>query len=380
MPLTATLFGFGVFSVMGLSPFKGSFSKFIILYAAIERGLWPVALAGTLATIVAAVYYMLVVQRVCIETKDRDVALAPAPPLAMQLAWPLAALTVVLSLWPAPLLEFAARLAGFPGAQGVPQFDSPWAAPVLVPYVGAFLLYGIGRVSEPARDAAAALLAIATVAVVAFDGSLDPASRLFGLLFSGIAALMIIYSLGYIGRAATANRYYFFAFLMTGSLIGLTTAHELGNFYLFWELMTWTSYFLVVHDGTPKALRAGLVYFLMCAAGAYVMQFGILLTHAADRLVRVLGACGQGRHRSRRPSAQPSPPASSSASPSRWGSSPCRAGCRSPILRRRPRSPARSRASSPKLACSAWSRCFTWRSAPARSRISLSPASTRPRC
>ena len=44
MPLTATLFGFGVFSVMGLSPFKGSFSKFIILYAAIERGLWPVAL------------------------------------------------------------------------------------------------------------------------------------------------------------------------------------------------------------------------------------------------------------------------------------------------------------------------------------------------
>ncbi len=281
MPLTATLFGFGVFSVMGLSPFKGSFSKFIVLYAAIERGLWPVALAGTVATIVAAVYYMLVVQRVCIETKDRDVALAPAPPLAMQLAWPLAALTVVLSLWPAPLLEFAARLAGFPGAEGVPQFDSPWAAPVLVPYVGAFLLYGIGRVSEPARDAAAALLAIATVAVVAFDGSLDPASRLFGLLFSGIAALMVIYSLGYIGRAATANRYYFFAFLMTGSLIGLTTAHELGNFYLFWELMTWTSYFLVVHDGTPRALRAGLVYFLMCAAGAYVMQFGILLTHAA---------------------------------------------------------------------------------------------------
>ena len=83
MPLTATLFGFGVFSVMGLSPFKGSFSKFIILYAAIERGLWPVALAGTLATIVAAVYYMLVVQRVCLEPEGREVALAPAPPLAM---------------------------------------------------------------------------------------------------------------------------------------------------------------------------------------------------------------------------------------------------------------------------------------------------------
>src|SRR5208283_2574623 len=65
MPAAATLFGFGVFSVMGLSPFKGSFSKFIVLYAAIERGLWPVALIGTIATIVAAVYYIIVVQRIC---------------------------------------------------------------------------------------------------------------------------------------------------------------------------------------------------------------------------------------------------------------------------------------------------------------------------
>jgi formate hydrogenlyase subunit 3/multisubunit Na+/H+ antiporter MnhD subunit len=91
---------------------------------------------------------------------------------------------------------------------------------------------------------------------------------------------MIVYSIGYIGRAATANRYYFFAFLMAGSLIGVATAHEFGNFYVFWELMTWTSYFLVIHEQTPKALRAGLVYFLMCAAGAYLMNFGILLTHA----------------------------------------------------------------------------------------------------
>ena len=125
---------------------------------------------------------------------------------------------------------------------------------------------------------------------------------------------MIVYSTGYIGRAATANRYYFFAFLMTGSLIGLTTAHEFGNFYVFWELMTWTSYFLVVHEQTPKALRAGLVYFLMCAAGAYVMHFGILLVHAADRLVRVRSACRQGRHDAASSSARLSPPASSSAS------------------------------------------------------------------
>ena len=69
-------------------------------------------------------------------------------------------------------------------------------------------------------------------------------------------------------------------FLMLGSMLGLATAHEFGNFYLFWELMTWSSYLLVIHEQTPKALRAGFIYFLMCASGAYVMHFGILLLHA----------------------------------------------------------------------------------------------------
>jgi formate hydrogenlyase subunit 3/multisubunit Na+/H+ antiporter MnhD subunit len=280
MPVATTLFGFGVFSVMGLSPFKGSFSKFIILYAAIEQGQWLVAFAGTLATIVAAVYYILVVQKICLQPAARSVELAPAPRAPLAIAWPLTALTVLISLWPAPFLLFAARLAGFAGGEGVPQFETPWATPVLVPYVGGFAVYLIGRASAQWRDVAAVLLGIATVAVVALDGGLDPASRLFALLFSGVCCLMIVYSIGYIGRAATANRYYFFAFLMAGSLIGVATAHELGNFYVFWELMTWTSYFLVIHEQTPKALRAGLVYFLMCAAGAYLMNFGILLTHA----------------------------------------------------------------------------------------------------
>ena len=280
MPVVATLFGFGVFSVMGLSPFKGSFSKFIVLYAAIEQGHWLIAAAGTLATIVAAVYYMLVVQRVCLAPATRAVELAPAPRPPLVVAWLLAALTVVISLWPTPFLTFAARLAGVADAEGVPQFEAPWALPVLVPYVGGFAVYLVGRFSPAWRDAAAALLAVATVAVVAVHGGLDPVSRLFALLFAGVCGLMIVYSLGYIGRAATANRYYFFAFLMTGSLIGVATAHELGNFYVFWELMTWTSYFLVIHEQTPKAFRAGFVYFLMCAAGAYVMNFGILLLHA----------------------------------------------------------------------------------------------------
>ncbi|MDC7785211.1 proton-conducting transporter membrane subunit [Rhodoplanes sp. TEM] len=280
MPAMATVFAFGIFSVMGLSPFKGSFSKFLILYAAIEQGHWMLAAVGTLATMVAATYYMLVVQRVCLERPVRQVTLAAAPRIAVPLAALLTVATVAISLWPEPVLHAAEALAHIGDGAAVPVFESPWSVLVLVPYVGGFVVWGLGRLSTRARDAAAVVIAAATVVLVAVDADLDPASRLFALLFAGIAFLMVVYSVDYMARSEWSNRYYFFALLMTGSLIGVATSHEFGNFYLFWELMTWTSYFLVVHEQTPKALRAGLVYFLMCASGAYVMHFGILLVHA----------------------------------------------------------------------------------------------------
>ena len=280
MPLAATLFGFGMFSVMGLSPFKGSYSKFLILYAAIERGQWAIAAVGTVASIIAAVYYLILIQRICFEKSEHRVKLQPAPTLAMPLAIFLAVVAAVISVFPAPVEQMAAGLAGYAGLEGLPEFESPWALLVLVPYIGAFAIYGVGRIAPRLRDLAAVALAIVSVAMVALDAGLDPTSKLFALLFSGIIAVMVIYSVGYMAKEEWANRYYFFTFLMLGSMLGLTTAHEFGNFYVYWELMTWTSYFLVIHEQTQKALKAGLVYFVMCAGGAYLMHYGMLVAHA----------------------------------------------------------------------------------------------------
>ena len=151
---------------------------------------------------------------------------------------------------------------------------------MLVPYIGGFVIFLLGRVSARLRDLSAVALAIASVAMVALDVTLDPTSKLFALLFAGIIAIMVIYSIGYLAKQEWVNRYYFFTFLMLGSMLGLTTAHEFGNFYVYWELMTWTSYFLVIHEQTQKALKAGLVYFVMCAGGAYLMHYGMLVAHA----------------------------------------------------------------------------------------------------
>jgi len=280
MPMAATLFGFGMFSVMGLSPFKGSFSKFIVLYAAIEQGYWALAAVGTLASIVAACYYMIAIQRICLEPPTKEITLKDEPRWLSPLIALTALLTIVMSLWPAPFLHQAEVLAGVVDAAKVPEFESPWSLLVLVPYVGGFALYGFGLGNHLLRNSLAVLLALATLVLAVLEPGLDPLSHLFAVLFAGIGFLVVLYSYGYMKHSEHTNRYTFFVFLMIGSMLGLATAHEFGNFYVYWELMTWTSYFLVVHDQTQKALKAGLVYFLMCASGAYVMNFGILLLRA----------------------------------------------------------------------------------------------------
>lgn len=280
MPVMATLFGFAMFSVMGLSPFKGSFSKFMILYAAVEQGHWLLAAIGTLASIIAAFYYLRVIQRVCFEAPQANPLLLAAPSGAAIPVALLTALTVVMSIWPEPFLHEAAVLMGVTELAMLPQFESPWSLLVLVPYLGGFALYALGAGAPRARDLLATPLAFATLLLTLTATDLDAASQLFAVIFAGIGFLVVLYSHGYMGHAEHSNRYTFFVFLMLGSMLGLATAHEFGNFYLFWELMTWSSYLLVIHEQTPKALRAGFIYFLMCASGAYVMHFGILLLHA----------------------------------------------------------------------------------------------------
>jgi formate hydrogenlyase subunit 3/multisubunit Na+/H+ antiporter MnhD subunit len=283
MPLASLLFGFGLFSVMGLSPFKGSFSKFLILYGAMEQGQWAIAAVATLATILASIYYIIVIQRVCLEPDNN--APAEAMPLTKLLTprWIilllLTALTIWLSLMPEPLLHLAEHYASSSIKTPVPNFETPWHYWVILPYVGGFVLYGLGKINARLRDRAAVIIALLTLYLVWQHNHSDSLSHLFSVLFAGLITVAVVYSQAYMRDDEHANRYYFFLFLMAGSLIGVTSAPDFGNFYLFWELMTWSSYFLVVHERTPQALKAGRKYFLMCCTGAYIMHFGILVCH-----------------------------------------------------------------------------------------------------
>ncbi|ABB14956.1 proton-conducting transporter membrane subunit [Carboxydothermus hydrogenoformans] len=287
MPVTTTLFGFGLFSVMGLSPFKGSISKFLIIYAAIESGHWLSAAIATFGSIIEAVYFLQVFQILCFEDPVQEgpgaEEVRETSPGLMAVLLVLGVLTALMGLIPEPFIHGAERAAavllGGTGPDQLPVFESPWSSLVLVPYVGGFIVYLAGCFSQALRNILAVGITGTTVYLTWLAGNFDSLSKFFALLMAFIGFLVTLYSVGYFKAKPYANRYFFFLLLMLGTLLGLTTSKELGNFYVFWELMTWTSYFLVIQEQTQKALRAGFKYFIMCTSGAYIMLLAILTLH-----------------------------------------------------------------------------------------------------
>ncbi len=49
-------------SVLGMPPFSGFWAKYYVFKAAIDAGLWPVAVAGLIASVVAAFYYLRIIK------------------------------------------------------------------------------------------------------------------------------------------------------------------------------------------------------------------------------------------------------------------------------------------------------------------------------
>lgn len=203
LPLTTVLFGFGLFSVMGLSPFKGSFSRFLVLYGAIDQGRYLLAAVGTIAGGIAAVYYIKLFQQICMEKPASNKPLenrSEPKGISFVLMLVLTGVTICLSLFPEPLLHLSRRIAQLflssapPGA--FPEFETPWSWIVLIPYVGGFVTYLVGIKSVRWRNAAAILLASLTLfTVIAHDlnlfrgmglpaGPEDALSKLFATLFA----------------------------------------------------------------------------------------------------------------------------------------------------------------------------------------------------
>ncbi|QTP54160.1 monovalent cation/H+ antiporter subunit D family protein [Billgrantia sulfidoxydans] len=105
-----------------------------------------------------------------------------------------------------------------------------------------------------------------------------------GLMFAGLSSLLwlatTVYAIGYLEDSPNRKRFFGFFSLCVASTVGIALAGNLFTFLLFYELLTLSTYPLVVHRGHAKALAAGKVYLRYTLTGGLVLLLGVVALHA----------------------------------------------------------------------------------------------------
>jgi multicomponent Na+:H+ antiporter subunit D len=155
-----------------------------------------------------------------------------------------------------------------------------------LPLVGALLIALAGRIGPNLREAATALTSISLIWVVwgilptimqggrpavevsqvmpglSIAFTVEPLGMLFAALASGLWLINSLYSVGYMrgNHEKHQTRFYACFALALSATMGIAFAGNLFTLFLFYELLTLSTYPLVSHKGDPATVRSARIY------------------------------------------------------------------------------------------------------------------------
>ncbi len=104
-------------------------------------------------------------------------------------------------------------------------------------------------------------------------------SWFFGMLVFGLGLLVAIFSTSYMKGKERIDFFCFSLCVTVASMYGIIISGDLLSFFFIWEIMTWSSFLLVIYY-RYEAQAAGIKYFVMSVIGAYSMLIAILMIYA----------------------------------------------------------------------------------------------------
>ena len=175
---------------------------------------------------------------------------------------------------------------------------------VLVPMVCGILSFIIGRFNRNLRDIFVMLVTgvvFAMMSIVAKNYLLgdelayyldipgvcglglhftfDGFRAIYGWIASFMWFMTAILSKEYFGHYNTENRYFMFFLITLGATLGVFLSADLYTTFIFFEIMSFTSYTWVAQDEKPGALRASATYLAVAVIGGLVMLMGLFLIY-----------------------------------------------------------------------------------------------------
>ncbi|MDX1609535.1 MAG: proton-conducting transporter membrane subunit [Halofilum sp. (in: g-proteobacteria)] len=105
----------------------------------------------------------------------------------------------------------------------------------------------------------------------------DALTMLLSVLSAILWLVTTIYAIGYLKDSHDRARFFGFFSLCVTATMGVAAAGNLFTFFIFYELLSLSTWPLVVHDGTPKAMRAGAAYLAFTLVGGALLLVGIVV-------------------------------------------------------------------------------------------------------
>ncbi|PWB66084.1 MAG: proton-conducting membrane transporter [Bradyrhizobiaceae bacterium] len=104
----------------------------------------------------------------------------------------------------------------------------------------------------------------------------DALALLFLTLSAFLWLLTTIYAISYLGQGPHLSRFFGFFSLCVAATTGIALSGTLVTFFIFYELLTLSTWPLVVHQGDARSIAAGRRYLAYTLAGSAVLLLGIV--------------------------------------------------------------------------------------------------------
>ncbi|KXB07432.1 hypothetical protein AKJ52_00275 [candidate division MSBL1 archaeon SCGC-AAA382C18] len=129
--------------------------------------------------------------------------------------------------------------------------------------------------------------------------AVDGLGILAGMIAAGMTLLVVIFSIGFMDKETGLDKYYLLLLIMTAGMIGVSFTGDIFNLYVFFEIMSITSYALVAFYRSGQSLEASFKYLVIGTIGTVSVLFGIALSYGlvgslnvADLSVRLTALSG----------------------------------------------------------------------------------------
>lgn len=176
---------------------------------------------------------------------------------------------------------------------------------VFLPFIAAAVAYPLGRRHEKARDAfvpAFAVLefgicllllmrqgssaAVTNVLSMGLSFTVDGFRTVYALITAFMWMMTSLFSREYFAHEREGLARYFCFWLMTlGATEGVMLSADLMTTFVFFEILSFTSFTWVLHEQTRPAIRAGYTYLFIAVIGGLLLLMGLLLLrHATGTL------------------------------------------------------------------------------------------------